>query len=122
MLCVSTTAAQTPGPDKPVSTSSQVRASQSTILEQYKIYAEMADRTSARRVNTNTIFVTLNTSVIALAGALSQTSIKFNSILLLVPTTLLIAQCIGWLAVIRSYQRLNNRQTRAVSGLRPLVG
>ena len=35
------------------------------LLEQYKLYVEMADRVSARRGLTNSFFLTLNTSVVA---------------------------------------------------------
>ncbi len=36
------------------------------ILEQYKLYVEMADRVSSRRGLTNTFFLTLNTLVFTL--------------------------------------------------------
>ena len=39
-------------------------------LEQYKLYVEMADRISARRGLTNTLFLTLNTAIFAAIGAL----------------------------------------------------
>jgi hypothetical protein len=38
------------------------------LLEQYKIYVEMADRISSRRALTNTFFLTINTAVFALVG------------------------------------------------------
>ena len=39
------------------------------VLEQYKLYVEMADRISARRGLTNTFFLTLNTTVVGLVAA-----------------------------------------------------
>ena len=41
---------------------------QSAILEQYKLYVEMADRVSARRALANTFFLTLNTAVFTAIG------------------------------------------------------
>ena len=47
----------------------------SAFLEQYKLYVEMADRVSARRGNTNTFFLTLNTTAVTAIGLLwSSTS------------------------------------------------
>jgi hypothetical protein len=34
------------------------------VLEQYKLYVEMADRLSARRALANTFFLTVNTAVL----------------------------------------------------------
>ena len=45
----------------PPGTSNQDPAS-SVVLEQYKLYVEMADRVSARRGVTNTFFLTLNSN------------------------------------------------------------
>ena len=42
------------------------------LLEQYKLYVEMADRISARRGLTNSFFLTLNTGIVALVGALKK--------------------------------------------------
>ena len=43
-------------------------AYQKAILEQYKIYVEMADRISQRRGLTNTFFLTLNTAIFTAIG------------------------------------------------------
>lgn len=40
----------------------------SVLLEQYKIYVEMADRVSARRGLTNTFFLSLNSAIFAAIG------------------------------------------------------
>src|SRR4051794_23317808 len=47
-------------------------AYRSAVLEQYKIYVEMADRISARRGLTNTFFLTLNTAIFTLIGVFWQ--------------------------------------------------
>src|SRR3954447_24563600 len=41
---------------------------QAAILEQYKLYVEMADRISNRRGLTNTFFLTLNTAIFTIIG------------------------------------------------------
>jgi hypothetical protein len=45
------------------------KAYQAALLEQYKLYVEMADRISQRRGLTNTFFLTLNTAIFTLVGA-----------------------------------------------------
>lgn len=42
----------------------------SALLEQYKLYVEMADRVSARRGSANTFFLTLNTTAVTAIGVL----------------------------------------------------
>ena len=42
------------------------------LLEQYKIYVEMADRISARRGLTNTFFLTLNSALFTVIGVFGQ--------------------------------------------------
>ena len=41
---------------------------QAAILEQYKLYVEMADRISNRRGLTNTFFLTINTAIFTVIG------------------------------------------------------
>jgi hypothetical protein len=38
------------------------------LLEQYKLYIEMADRISSRRQSANSFFLSLNTTLVALGG------------------------------------------------------
>jgi hypothetical protein len=76
------------------------------LLEQYKVYVEMADRISARRASTNTFFLTLNTAVFALVGALSAKDLRGDP-LILIPVLALLVQCGAWLFLLRSYRQLN---------------
>lgn len=78
-----------------------------TILEQYKIYVEMADRISARRSLTNTFFLTLNTAIFAAIGALWKTPPKVQSWPLVFPLLALLVQCAAWFFLVRSYRQLN---------------
>ena len=42
----------------------------SLLIDQYKLYVEMADRVSSRRAAANTYFLSLNTAVVALVSYL----------------------------------------------------
>lgn len=85
------------------------------ILEQYKMYSEMADRISARRALANGFFLTLNTATLTAAGALWHSSL-LNAGLLLLPLGLLLAQTAAWFWLVRSYRQLNTAKY-AVIGL-----
>ena len=78
------------------------------ILEQYKIYVEMADRISARRSLTNTFFLTLNTAIFAAIGALWKDRPTFTSWLLVFPMLALVVQCGAWFFLVRAYRQLNS--------------
>jgi hypothetical protein len=83
-------------------------AFRTAILEQYKLYVEMADRVSARRNLANTFFLTLNTAVFAAIGALAKTKVPLHSWLLLLPVLGLVVQCGAWFFLVRSYRQLNS--------------
>jgi hypothetical protein len=88
-----------------------------TILEQYKLYVEMADRISARRSLTNTFFLTLNTAIFAAIGALWKNRITFSSWALLFPLVAFLVQCIAWFLLVRSYRQLNSAKYTVIGVL-----
>lgn len=81
---------------------------QAALLEQYKIYVEMADRISARRGLTNTFFLTLNTLIFATVGAVLQDRPTMTVGHLVVPLIVLLLQCAAWFWLLRSYRQLNS--------------
>jgi hypothetical protein len=81
---------------------------QQAILEQYKLCVEMADRVSARRNLTNTFFLSLNSTVVAVVAAVSGHALTRMSPWVLVSGLLiLLAQCLAWWVMVRSYRQLN---------------
>ena len=85
---------------------------QNAILEQYKIYVEMADRISSRRSLTNTFFLTLNSGVLTASALFWQrqpsggTRLRFVVPLAVVLLVLLVL-CAAWFWIVRSYRLLN---------------
>jgi hypothetical protein len=78
------------------------------VLDQYKLCVEMADRVSARRNLTNTFFLSLNSAVVAVVAAVSARTLAITSVLLLsAGLVILIAQCVAWFVIVRSYRQLN---------------
>lgn len=77
-------------------------------LEQYKMYVEMTDRISARRGLTNTFFLTLNSAVFTAIGFLWASKPHAASWLLIFPVIALVAECMAWFWLVRSYKQLNS--------------
>lgn len=78
----------------------------SHLLEQYKLFVEMADRISARRQSANSFFLSVNTAIIALVGYTSFGNQTDDSYYWLVSLAGM-ALCFMWYRLIRSYKDLN---------------
>ncbi|KOX38990.1 hypothetical protein ADL07_01895 [Streptomyces sp. NRRL F-4707] len=88
---------------------------QAAILEQYKIYVEMADRVSARRSLTNTFFLTVNTAFLAGASTLARNAVKHAPAwALLISALVAVIECVVWLLLINSYKQLNGAKYKVI--------
>jgi hypothetical protein len=90
---------------------------QAAILEQYKIYVEMADRISARRALANTFFLTLNTAIFTAIGVFWNKQPAGDDWTLAVPLVVLLGECLMWFWIIRSYRQLNTGKYAVVGAL-----
>jgi hypothetical protein len=85
------------------------------ILDQYKLYVEMADRVSSRRGLTNTFFLTLNTLVFTLFGAFwKDRPDDLPALALTLLLAVALAECVAWWMIVRSYRQLNAGKYRVV--------
>lgn len=76
----------------------------SHLLDQYKLYVEMADRISTRRASANQYFLSVNSAILAFVGYLtSRDSVEYLWMLALGG----IALSVLWEALITSYRNLN---------------
>jgi hypothetical protein len=92
-------------------------AYQNAILEQYKLYAEMADRISARRALANTFFLTLNAALFSLLGVLAKDPPHASRGLLALPLAILLGLCLAWFWIVRSYRQLNAAKYAVIGAL-----
>lgn len=90
---------------------------QLAVLEQYKIYVEMADRISARRATTNTFFLTLNTSMFTVFGIFWSVKPQLTSWFLIFPLLALVGECVAWFYLVRSYRQLNTAKYEVIGVL-----
>src|SRR3954452_21348561 len=86
--------------------------SQAAILDQYKLYVEMADRVSQRRGLTNTFFLTLNTAIFTVIGVFWKDKPSGFAWLLVFPLIIAVGQCAAWWWLVRSYRLLNGAKYR----------
>lgn len=92
-------------------------AGDAALLEQYKLYIELADRVSARRSAANTFFLTLNTAVFTAIGVFWQHPPTASAWLGVFPAAVLVFQCLVWFWIIRSYRQLNAAKWVVVGAL-----
>jgi hypothetical protein len=90
---------------------------QAAILEQYKIYVEMADRISARRGLTNTFFLTLNSAIFTIVGVFWTKPPTGSAWLLVFPLIIALGQCTAWWWLVRSYRLLNSAKYQVIGAL-----
>src|SRR5688572_22148897 len=90
----------------------------SHLLEQYKLYVEMADKISERRQTANSFFLTINTALVALLGIAWRPAERLGGPLwyIIVGVSGLIL-CYFWYRLVRSYSDLNSGKFRVVHAI-----
>ena len=79
----------------------------SLVMEQYKLYVEMADRASFRRTLVNLFFLIVNIIVVSLlALGISRTGSPVSMFLMLLPLAGMVAICYAWWRVVRHYRHM----------------
>ena len=85
------------------------------LLDQYKLYVEMADRVSARRGLTNTFFLTLNSAIFTLFGVLwKDKPADIDDAIVLLLAAVALGQCAAWGILVRSYRLLNGAKYEVI--------
>lgn len=84
------------------------------LIEQYKVYVEMADRISQRRGATNTFFLTFNTAIVAaLAGFYEHVPSHISLAFYLAAGVM----AITWAILLRSYRNINTAKFQVIGEL-----
>ena len=92
------------------------------ILEQYKLYVEMADRISARRLAANSFFLSINTAILAIVGYIKSAcgqSLVTQDYWLIAFAGIFISY--SWHTHIRSYRDLNSAKFDVVHEIEKLL-
>ena len=78
------------------------------LFEQYKMFVDMADRVSARRMLANSFFVGVHTALITAFTVMLKEKILPDGLVGLLPFGAVIALCYVWWRVVYSYRQLNS--------------
>ena len=94
----------------------QVYQSEQALVEQYKLYVEMADRISARRADTNKFYISLLTALLVILSIVVEKSILSNvqGFVFIAIAILGVALCLVWVVNIRSYSQLNTGKFKVI--------
>lgn len=88
------------------------------LLEQYKLYVEMADRSSARRQTANAFFLSVHTALLAVLGVAVKeqppAALALWFLVVSVPGLLL---AFVWYRLVRSYKDMNSGKFRVIHRL-----
>jgi hypothetical protein len=103
--------------EPPETAGAERKAYDGALLEQYKLYVEMADRISARRGLTNSFFLTLNTGIVGLIAGFNKVPVGEKAWWLVIPLVAILGQCFAWFYVVHSYRLLNGAKYRVVGAL-----
>ena len=87
---------------------------QAHLLDQYKLYVEMADRVSARRQSANSYFLSVNT---ALLGFIGYSAIKDTGEYMWLLAIAGLALSYLWYRLIRSYRDLNSAKFKVIHAI-----
>lgn len=81
------------------------------ILEQYKLYVEMADKISERRDKVNSFFLTLNVTVLTVIGIKGFEINKFGFVITIIGIIL----SYTWYYLLQSYKLLNTGKYKVIN-------
>lgn len=87
------------------------------LLEQYKLFVEMADKISERRATANSFFLSLNSFLLTVLGilpTLKPDMAEFTTVWLTIIAIGGIVFSIAWIMIIDSYKRLNIAKFRVI--------
>jgi Flp pilus assembly protein TadB len=92
---------------------------QEHLLEQYKLYVEMADRISARRAQSNRFYISLLSALLALLSILINRTLwsSIQNAIFLAVAILGLALCFLWYVNINSYRQLNSGKFKVIQEL-----
>lgn len=86
---------------------------QKVLMEQYKLYVEMTDRVSSRRIEASKFYLSILTGILALLS-LASIPAEVQPRLVLAVAVLGLLLCVVWFVNIISYRTLNSLKFRVI--------
>ena len=94
---------------------------ESHLFDQYKLYVEMADRVSARRMLANSFFVGVHTTLTIAFTLLLKEDVLKSSLIVSAPFVALGLFCYVWWRVVNSYRQLNSGKFKVIRVLEQML-
>jgi len=91
------------------------------LFEQYKLYVEMADRISARRMLANSFFLGIHTALVTAFAVLQKEEVLQATLLGLAPFAAVLLLCFVWWRVVHSYRQLNSGKFQVIHALEQML-
>lgn len=91
------------------------------LFEQYKLYVEMADRVSSRRMLANSFFVGVHTILVTAFTVLLKEQVLQASLLGILPFLAVLLLCFVWWRVVYSYRQLNTGKFKVIIALEQML-
>lgn len=93
------------------------------LLDQYKLFVEMADKVSERRQQANNFYLTVNTLILTTLSAFIGLIQEFgtNRIWIVIPSLAGLVFCVSWQRLIKSYGQLNQAKFTVVNSIEKLL-
>lgn len=93
------------------------------LIEEYKLYVEMMDRTSSRRNDANKFYITILSSILGIFALLIENNVfvKFSNWTILIISVLGMILCILWSVNIQSYKQINSLKFLVIHELEELL-
>lgn len=91
------------------------------LFEQYKLYVDMADRISARRMLANSFFVGVHTALITAFTVMLKEKVLQPTLSGLAPFMAVVLLCFIWWRVVHSYRQLNSAKFKVIHALEQML-
>jgi hypothetical protein len=100
--------------EKSVKQDQQTKIYSELLLEQYKLYVEMTDRVSKRRIEASKLYISLLTGLLGLLSIVVSIPTEFQKHVVVVISILGMLLCLVWIINIRSYRELNSLKFKVI--------
>lgn len=90
------------------------------ILEQYKLYVEMTDRISSRRIEANKYYTSILSGLLAIITIFGNNT-NIQKPIIISASVLSMSLCIIWIVNLRSYQQLNSVKFKVIHEMEKLL-
>lgn len=92
---------------------------QDHLFDIYKLYVEMTDRISQRRAQANTLFLTLNTALLAAMSVIVSKNV--NLLFFIIVGFAGLANCYFWRQLIVSYKQMNSGKFQVIHEIEAML-